>query len=200
MDRRQHGHASLHGAFERAETYDRVTRWQFRHLYKRVAADVAKGGFPAEARVLDVGTGPGRVPIAIAKAAPALRVEGIDLSENMIKRARENAGPSEQVRFAVGDVANLPYEDDSFDLIVSSMSQHHWPEVEAGMRELRRVLRPTGEAWIYDVRFALSRADKAARSAFPDHLVRTELVRTSWLPVRLIGRVVIRPNRTQAQA
>jgi ubiquinone/menaquinone biosynthesis C-methylase UbiE len=122
-------------------------------------------------------------------------VDGLDLEPRMIDHARQAAaaaGLADRVSFVVGDVAALPYRDASFDLIVSSMSQHHWPDARAGLRELRRVLTPGGRVWIYDTRLALRRADAAARAAFPAGEVRREPVRTGRFPVRLVGRVVAR--------
>jgi ubiquinone/menaquinone biosynthesis C-methylase UbiE len=66
----------------------------------------------------------------------------------------------------------MPFPDGSFDLIVSSMSQHHWSDVPAAVGEIRRVLRPGGRAWIYDARPVLPRAERAARRAFPAGAVR----------------------------
>ncbi|MER6176825.1 class I SAM-dependent methyltransferase [Streptosporangium sp. NPDC001681] len=186
--------ASLFGLFHHGGLYDRLISRGFRPLYTKVTADVVSAAPAGGTRVLDVGTGPGRVPLAIARALPELRVEGLDLSAEMIDRARQNAaeaGLAGRVDFAVGDVADLPYPDGDFDLIVSSMSQHHWPDAAAGLRELRRVLGPGGRIWIYDFRFALRRAEAAARAAFPGHPVRLETVRTSRLPIRFIGRVVV---------
>jgi ubiquinone/menaquinone biosynthesis C-methylase UbiE len=158
------------------------------------AYDVVAAGLQPGSRVLDVGTGPGRVPVAIATAAPHLRVEGLDLLPEMVEQARRSAaaaGLADRVVFTVGDVAALPYPDASFDLIVSSMSQHHWPDARAGLRELGRVIRPGGRIWIYDFRPALHRADAAARGAFPAGDVRRETVRTGRFPVSLIGRVAV---------
>src|SRR6266536_677659 len=151
-------HGSRFGSFDHPDRYDRWASRFFGGLYERVAADVAAAGLPDGARVLDVGTGPGRVPLAIARALPGLRVEGLDLSTEMVAQARRNAtdaGLDDAVRFTVGDVADLPYADATFDLVVSTMSQHHWADAAAGLRELRRVLRPGAQVWIYDVRFAL---------------------------------------------
>jgi ubiquinone/menaquinone biosynthesis C-methylase UbiE len=184
------------GSFEHADRYGRWANRLLRGLYERVAADVAAAGLPDGARVLDVGTGPGRVPLAIAHAQPALRVEGLDQSPEMIVQARRNAtdaGLDGAVAFTVGDVGDLPYPDASFDLIVSTLSQHHWADAAAGLRELRRVLRPGGEVWIYDLRFALRRAEAAARAAFPAPHPRREAVRVGWLPRLLIRRLVIDP-------
>jgi ubiquinone/menaquinone biosynthesis C-methylase UbiE len=189
-------HGSRFGSFDHADRYDRWANRFFHGLYERVAADVVAAGLHDGARVLDVGTGPGRVPLAIADSAPGLRVEGLDLSAEMIAQARRNAtdaGLDDGVRFTVGDVADLPYPDAAFDLIVSTISQHHWADATAGLRELRRVLRPGGQVWIYDFRFALGRAEAAARTAFPALDLGRETFRTGWVPLRLIGRLVIDP-------
>lgn len=73
---------------------------------------------------------------------------------------------------------------------MSSISQHHWTDVEAAIRDLRRVLAPGGRLWIYDARFALRKATAAARMTFLS--VRREPVRTSRLPIRLISRLSAR--------
>jgi ubiquinone/menaquinone biosynthesis C-methylase UbiE len=191
-------HASdQRGAFRHPGPYDRIAKWQLRRLYARVAADVVAAGLPDGARVLDIGTGPGRVPLAIAEAQPTLQVQGVDLSDEMIAHARQlaaDAGLADRVSFEVGDVVDLPHHDDTFDLIVSSLSQHHWRDVEGGIRELSRVLRPTGQVWIYDIRFALRRAEAAARTAFPASDVHREVVRPNRLSLGLIARLVVQPR------
>jgi ubiquinone/menaquinone biosynthesis C-methylase UbiE len=190
-----HARADKSGAFHHPGPYDRLTRRHLRRLYARVAADVAAAGLPIGSRVLDVGTGPGRVPLAIAGAAPGLRVEGIDLSEEMIKHAQHVAadgGMQDQVSFAVADVADLPYPEDTFDLIVSTLSQHHWTDASGGMRELLRIRKPTGQIWIYDIRFAMRRAEAAARE-HPGCDIRRQTVRTGPLSLGLIARLMIRP-------
>jgi ubiquinone/menaquinone biosynthesis C-methylase UbiE len=154
----------MSGPFDDPAGYDKHTR-PFRKLHDRVVADAATAGLPDGARVLDVGTGPGRIPRAIADGHPQWTVDGLDLDARMIAYARER-DVSGRVSFTVGDVARLPYPDGSFDLIVSSMSQHHWTDVEGALGELRRVLRPGGRLRIYDVRFVLRRATRAARAGF----------------------------------
>jgi SAM-dependent methyltransferase len=190
-----HAHAgrTMFGLAERPERYAKLLRGPFRRVHARLVADVVAAGLPDGARVLDVGTGPGGVPIAIAEAT-ALRVDGLDLAATMIDHARAVATRSaagDRVTFTVGDVEALPYPDGSFDLVVSSMSQHHWGNVPGGMREIRRVLRPGGRAWIYDARIALGRASAAAERAGADAGGATgrEPVRTGRLPIRLVGRV-----------
>lgn len=189
-----HAWSSMFGLFHHAGAYDHYASRFAGPLYDRVADDVAAAGLADGARVLDVGTGPGRLPLLIAARCPGLRIDGVDLSAPMIERARANAQGVDRVHFEVGDVAALEYPDATFDLAVTTLSQHHWTDARAGLRELRRVVRPGGEVWIYDVRPALRRARTAARTAFPGHVVRREPARLGLLGA-LIARVVVTPAR-----
>src|SRR5215203_2598471 len=143
-----------------AVAYDNVVgRLVLGSLLRSIAADVAavaSAGAPDGARVLEVGCGPGRLSIRLARRY-GLEVTGIDLDPAMIERARTNAdragtsgelGPS----FLVGDVASLPFPDGSFDLVVSTLSMHHWADGSAGLAEIGRVLRPGARALVWDFR------------------------------------------------
>ena len=82
---------------------------------------------------------------------------GLDLDPAMIARARANAdrpGNGDQRRplFLVGDAASLAFPDGSFDLVISTLSMHHWADPAAGLTEIGRVLRPGGRALIWDLR------------------------------------------------
>lgn len=132
-----------------ARAYDLATRVLFGSFYRGVAEDVA-GLLPEEGRVLDVGCGPGHV--AMELAATGLDVIGIDLDPAMIERARAKAPGSDgrPPSFDVGDVATMPYDDDSFDLVVSTLALHHWSDPEPALKEIARVLEPGGRALIWD--------------------------------------------------
>lgn len=182
------------GYFARPDHYDGFTRRLFGAYQSRIVTDVATAGLDGTSRMLDVGTGPGRIPLAIAEAVPGLAIDGLDLSPSMIEyacRAARAADLDEHVTFVVGDAADLPYDDHTFDLILSSMSQHHWPDLPGSLRELHRVLRPGGRMWIYDVRPALRRVSTAARQLFPLDIVRGETLRTGRLPISIIGKLTI---------
>jgi SAM-dependent methyltransferase len=138
-----------------AATYDVLSRLLLGRLVGRIAADVAAVG-PRGARVLEVGCGPGRLSIRLA-GRHGLDVTGLDLDPAMIRRARANAdrrGNRDQRRpsFLVGDVASLAFPDRSFDLVVSTLSMHHWADPTAGLAEISRVLRPGGRALVWDFR------------------------------------------------
>lgn len=122
-------------------------------LYNEVAEEVT--ATLASGRVLDVGTGPGYLPIAIARRAPSLDITGIDLSPTMVRIARTNAkkgGFADRVRFLRANASDLPFEDGYFDFVVSTLSLHHWSKPLECLKEILRVLKEDREAWIYDAR------------------------------------------------
>ncbi|MGK5534090.1 class I SAM-dependent methyltransferase [Streptomyces sp. URMC 129] len=162
-------HRHSHRGFDRrrSESYDRTARWALGGLYRRVAADVAADA-PAGASVLDVGTGPGRLLHELAGLRADLALTGIDVSPGMVevgRRAARDRGLGDRVDLRVGDVAALPFPDGSVDVVVSTLSMHHWPDLGAAAGELARVLRPGGQFLIYDFRFApVGRALDALRA------------------------------------
>jgi ubiquinone/menaquinone biosynthesis C-methylase UbiE len=130
--------------------------------------------------------------VEIARRSPQVWVTGLDVSPRMIEAAKAAIEPGQQVVAEVGDVAKLPYRDGSVDLIVSTLSQHHWPDRAAAIAELARVLAPGGRIWIYDLRRALRTAQAAAAAAFPGADVRIEPVRAGLFG-RLLGRLTVQP-------
>jgi ubiquinone/menaquinone biosynthesis C-methylase UbiE len=142
--------------------------------------------------VLDVGTGPGRVARLIAAACPTVEVEGIDLSPEMIARATSAAKTTStrNLRFHVGDVAALPFADGSVDLVVSTLSFHHWDDPAAGPSEIVRVLGPGGQAWIYDFRTALTAPQPISSGLDADVALESPLIGTTRL--NPIARLVLR--------
>jgi len=137
-----------------SRVYDFVSRRVLRGMYRRLAADVAAAA-PDGGTVLDVGTGPGVLLVELAERRPDLRLTGVDLSADMIAAATRNLEPfGARAEARVGDVTRLPFPDHSFDMIVSSLSLHHWDRPEAAVPELARILRPGGQLYIYDFPFA----------------------------------------------
>src|SRR5918992_2207172 len=139
-----------------AARYDALGhRFLLRSLLRRIADDVA-AAVPEGASVLEVGCGPGRLSILLAREH-GLEVTGLDFDPTMIERARDNLDSSQDTRdrnptFLVGDVASMEFADRSFDLVVSMLSMHHWADPAAGLAEIGRVLRPDGRALIWDFR------------------------------------------------
>jgi SAM-dependent methyltransferase len=138
-----------------AAVYDTLSRLLLGPFFGRIVADVATVA-PDGARVLEVGCGPGHLSIRLARQH-GLEVTGLDLDPAMIQRARANVdrlgdGDGRRPSFLVGDVASLAFPDGSFDLVVSTLSMHHWTDPAAGLAEVGRVLRPGGRALVWDFR------------------------------------------------
>jgi SAM-dependent methyltransferase len=111
-------------------------------------ADLVRG--QREARVLDLGCGAGHVSFT---AAPHVReVVACDLSAEMISvvaaAAKERGLTNIVTRESVAE--NLPFAEASFDLVLSRYSTHHWRDLDAGLREIARVLKPGGIVAIVD--------------------------------------------------
>lgn len=132
--------------------YDVFTGLLLRSFFGPVAADVAAVARRG-ARVLEVGCGPGHLSMRMA-TAHGLDVVGLDLDPAMIDRARARAArmaPGGGPTFQVGDVAALPFADGSFDIVVSTLSMHHWDDPSAALGEIARVLKTDGTALIWDL-------------------------------------------------
>jgi ubiquinone/menaquinone biosynthesis C-methylase UbiE len=102
--------------------------------------------------VLDVGCGNGYNAVLISKTF-SCPVVGIDISEVSIEKARERAkseGLSGSVHFKVGDAYNLPFEEDSFDIILTSFVSQ-FLDMKQALKEFIRVLRPGGYVGINEM-------------------------------------------------
>ncbi len=134
-----------------ARLYDRIARTAIETYYNKVAEDVT--AHIIHGLVLDVGAGPGYLPIEIARRAPLITVVGIDSSKAMALIARTNAereGLSDRVRFLKCEGTRLCFDDDSYDLVISTGSLHAWENPALVINECFRVLKPGCEAWLLD--------------------------------------------------
>ena len=121
----------------------------------------------------------------------------------MVERAARRAtgaGLSERVRFEVGDVGALPLSDGEFDGVVSTLSLHHWPDPVRGLSEIHRVLKPGGEARIYDLAHWLWRpargGEQLAQLAAASPFGGGELEVVRW-PGSVPAFVLLRLRRTR---
>ena len=113
-------------------------------------------------KVLEIGFGPGVAIELLARAAPDIRVAGIDPSSEMVgQAARRNAAAIalHAVDLRRGSADDLPFDGDSFDAALAINSLQVWPDAMAGLREIRRVLRPGGRvALVFTPRSGQARA------------------------------------------
>jgi SAM-dependent methyltransferase len=111
---------------------------------------VAWGRALAPTRVLDVATGGGHTALAFAGIAP--QVTAYDVTEPMLAAARGLLRERGAVAaFVAGDVQALPFRDGAFDVVTCRIAAHHFADVAAAVREVRRVLRPGGSFLLQDI-------------------------------------------------
>jgi len=133
----------------RAASYD--SSFLGRHFHRAVhtaAADVAASLGPRVA-ILDVGCGTGSLLALLGERFPEAALIGVDPAPNMLAQARSRFA-ARPVDLREAKAEELPFVDGSFDLVVTSNSFHHWADQVAGLREVRRVLRPNGRLVMTD--------------------------------------------------
>jgi ubiquinone/menaquinone biosynthesis C-methylase UbiE len=121
----------------------------FQRHYELVADDILS--FRKEGSLLDIGTGPGRLLLALHRKAPQMKLVGIDSSPAMIIKAGKNIAGVESIEIKQGNADNIPFPGDCFDIVVSTASIHHWKQPTIGLNEVYRVLKDGGYALIYDL-------------------------------------------------
>lgn len=96
--------------------------------------------FPAEAVVLDIGCGSGSALRTVGALVPGATLIGVDPVPRMLELAREQGGEALDLR--LGDAGALPVPDHRCDVVLAFDSMDHWSDVDAGLREVHRVLKP----------------------------------------------------------
>jgi demethylmenaquinone methyltransferase/2-methoxy-6-polyprenyl-1,4-benzoquinol methylase len=117
------------------------------HRWRRRAADLAQ--LPPGGSALDVATGTGDLAIELRRrVGPAGEVIGSDFSEQMLARARAKAT---DVHFELGDALALEYPDDRFDAATVGFGARNFADLERGIAEMARVVRPGGRVVILEI-------------------------------------------------
>jgi demethylmenaquinone methyltransferase / 2-methoxy-6-polyprenyl-1,4-benzoquinol methylase len=138
---------AVRGMFDRiAPVYDVMNRVMTAGLDRRWRRLTARAVAHDGARVIDVCCGTG--DLAIACANEGARVTGLDFSERMLHRARRKAPALEWVQ---GDALELPFADATFDGATVGFGVRNVENLERGLQELRRVLRPGGKVGILEI-------------------------------------------------
>jgi SAM-dependent methyltransferase len=101
--------------------------------------------------VLDAGTGTGTTALAIKRIMPGSQIVASDFSPGMLAQARRQSG-AQRVNWITAHTAHLPFKNESFDLVTSTFTLHHFPPPEqlAVLRELRRVVALHGRLLLID--------------------------------------------------
>jgi len=154
--------AQVRAMFDRiAGLYDRMNTVMtagLHHRWRRRAADLA--AVPDGGRALDVATGTGDLAFELAtRVGPAGEVVGTDFSERMLELARakaqapadRGASPTGGLRFEAANALALPYADSSFDAATVGFGARNFSDLERGLREMTRVVRPGGRVVVLEI-------------------------------------------------
>ncbi|MFN2292294.1 MAG: class I SAM-dependent methyltransferase [Anaerolineae bacterium] len=139
---------------EVAQAFNRIASWPQMALLRWFVARRALS-MVREGRAVDLGCGPGHFVVDLAQSAPNLQVTGVDLSDEMLAQAEERArryGLADRIALKKGNAAQIPFPDGSLDLVVSTLSLHHWSDPVGVLDEIARVLRPGGSFLVFDLR------------------------------------------------
>ena len=174
-------------------SYEKATRLAIDTYYSTVAEEILSCF--EKGLMLDLGTGPGYLPIEIAKRSSDIKIIGVDLSRNLIQMARQNAqnsGFGDRLDFEVGNSARLRFDDATFDMVLSTGMLHSLRDPLKVFKEIFRVLKRGAEAWIYDPAKVASYIDRNKWKASLSYQERLFL----WLFVMLR---ILKPIKTYSR-
>ncbi|MEA5527821.1 class I SAM-dependent methyltransferase [Nodularia spumigena] len=130
-----------------ADLYDQ--RWNT-YIAKTLSIFKIWAEIAPEATVLDIGCGTGEFEQLLLTENPQQMMTGVDMSEAMLLVAKQKCRTYSHVSFQNASVLNLPFANNSFDVIVSASAFHYFDDPNAALIEIRRVLKPEGKVFILD--------------------------------------------------
>jgi len=156
-----------------APTYDALNHGLSLWIDKRWRRRVVNM-LPKADRVLDVAVGTADLTIEMLKQAKAEQVVGIDLSKEMMaigEQKVERMGYEKQVEFVFGNAQQMPFEDASFDGVTCAYGCRNFSDLEAGLREMYRVLKPGGQVTILEFSYPQNRLVRAVYDLYFSHIL-----------------------------
>ncbi|MHC5112775.1 MAG: class I SAM-dependent methyltransferase [Planctomycetota bacterium] len=140
-----------------AHRYDRslLGHFLFRPTYVALMEEIAhwRKTHDGPFAVLDIGCGTGSFCSMLGTSQWPVEVVGMDFSPNMCDQGHQkigNMGLNDRVRFVAGDSEHLPFADATFDFVVCANSFHHYPDQQAVVRDIHRILKPGGRFILAD--------------------------------------------------
>jgi len=152
-----------------AERFDKIARTVFKPIYPALARQIKEDYGITKGVCVDAGAGPGYLAIELAKITD-LVIWAVDIDPAAVRIAERNvreAGLVDRVKPVQGDVHRMPFESSSVDIVISRGSIFFWKDKVQGLREVLRVLKPGGQAFLgggagrlvpQDVRLAIQEA------------------------------------------
>ena len=138
-----------------ASTYDTLNHrlsWNIDRYWRRKAIRKLQPFAPKE--VLDIATGTGDFAIQTCRYLPSVSIKGVDISEGMMavgQKKVEQMGLQERISFERQDCTALTFDDNSYDAVIAAFGIRNFADLDKGLREMCRVLRPGGHLCILEL-------------------------------------------------
>ena len=138
-----------------ASTYDTLNHrlsWNIDRYWRRKAIRKLQPFAPKE--VLDIATGTGDFAIQTCRFLPSVSIKGVDISEGMMAVGRKKVelmGLQERISFERQDCTALTFDDNSYDAVIAAFGIRNFADLDKGLREMCRVLRPSGHLCILEL-------------------------------------------------
>lgn len=138
-------------------------------------------------RILDVGCGPGTITLDIAKTYPHTKVTGLDKSELVLVDAKADAQAANitNLEYITGDIYKLPFDDNTFDVVLSHQTLQHIDNPVKGLSELARVVKPGGTVGVRDAIYETFAYGPRAETDWYErfkHIYKTVAIRNGGQP------------------
>jgi ubiquinone/menaquinone biosynthesis C-methylase UbiE len=137
-----------------AKAFERMTNFlPFKLLRGKFISQLKK--ITPQGTLVDLGCGSGNLIVEIAEKIPTLNLIGLDISSEILEFAKKRAVDKkmeQKMEFKVGNAEEMPFEDNSIDILISSLSLHHWINPVNVFKEIYKVLKPDGTFLIFDFR------------------------------------------------
>ncbi len=131
-----------------ARLYNSLTQIKaIEHQHSEIAHDLVSR--IERGRLLDIGTGPGKLLFEVHQINPDIELFGFDISEAMVQLARKRL-KGINVNIDCGDIRQTNYEDDYFDIITCTGSFYLWDNPEEGLEEIYRIIKKNQSAYLYE--------------------------------------------------
>ena len=168
-----------------ARLYDSLTQTKaIEHQYREIAQDLISR--IERGRMLDIGTGPGKLLFEVHQLNPDIELFGFDISGAMVQLARKKL-KGIKVNIECGDIRQTNYEDDFFDIITCTGSFYLWDNPEEGLEEIYRIIKKNRSAYLYETYQDINLTQ--VQEAIKNNLVGESWFRKLLTPVFLLRQL-----------
>ena len=160
-----------------SQKYDRlnhVLSFNIDKVWRRKTAKAVAKKHPTT--ILDLATGTADLAIALAMHNPNAYITGTDISEKMLEIGKAKVvkrGLEKQIELQLGDASNMPFKDNTFDAVTVAFGVRNFEDMNQGLSEIHRVLKPGGQAFILEFSMPEKFPIKQAYRLYFKHILPT---------------------------